>query len=216
MPLKKGTPAYEARLARRRAQRKINRLEKQKKETGIGTRTAMNLQLQINELKEGIKSTYQKVAGKRVRSAAEVVQNLRKLESYSPSVQTQRRNIQASRELSNATKPENAGTSKYSEGDVHIFFAATIRAWQGKPASERMQSIMEYYHVSDLGAFIDYVLEQNKLAREIYSGDVAAADVTDDSELYQEAAKKDSADKEKYDSLYMSFIMEITPRDVVL
>lgn len=216
MPLKKGTPAYEARLARRRAQRKINRIEKQMKDTGIGTRTAMNLQLQINELKEGIKSTYQKVAGKRVRSATEVSQNLRKLESYSPSVQTQRRNIQASRELSNATKPENAGTSKYSEGDVHIFFAATIRAWQGKPNSERMQSIMEYYHVSDLGAFIDYVLEQNKLARDIYSGDVAVDDITDDSELYQEASKKDSADKEKYPSLYMSFIMEITPRDVVL
>lgn len=216
MPLKKGTPAYEARLARRRAQRKINRLEKQKKDTGVGTRTAMNLQLQINELQEGIKSTYQKVAGKRVRSAAEVTQNLRKLESYSPSVQTQRRNIQASRELSNATKPEYAGTSKYTEGDVHIFFAATIRAWQGKPASERMQAIMEYYHVSDLGAFIDYVLKQNKLAREIYSGDVAVDDITDDSELYQEAAKKDSADKEKYDSLYMNFIMEITPRDVVL
>lgn len=216
MPLKKGTPAYEARLARRRAQRKINRIEKQMKDTGIGTRTAMNLQLQINELKEGIKSTYQKVAGKRVRSAAEVTQNLRKLESYSPSVQTQRRNIQASRELSNATKREYAGTSKYSEGDVHIFFAATIRAWQGKPNTERMQSIMEYYHVSDLGAFIDYVLEQNKLARDIYSGAVAVDDITDDSELYQEAAKKDSADKEKYPSLYMSFIMEITPRDVVL
>ena len=216
MPLKKGTTAYEARLARRRAQRKINRLEKQKKDIGIGTRTAMNLQLQINELEEGIKSTYQKVGGKRVRSAAEVSQNLRKLESYSPSVQTQRRNIQASRELSNATKPEYKGTSKYSEGDVHIFFAATIRAWQGKPNSERMQSIMEYYHVSDLGAFIDYVLEQNKLARDIYSGAVAVDDITDDSELYQEASKKDSADKEKYPSLYMSFIMEITPRDIVL
>lgn len=219
MPLKKGTPAYEARLARRRAQRKIDRLEKQKKETGIGTRTAMNLQMQINDLEMLKQRTYKKYESQKrvyIRSSDEILSSIKALNSYTPSEDVDRKNIQAMRELRLATKKDAIGPMKYSEGDVHIFFAATIRAWQGVKPEERGKAIMEYYGVSDLASFIDSVLDKNKLARDIYNGVVPASDIANDNELYQQASKQDSADKEKYPSLYMSYISEISSSDSLM
>lgn len=218
MPVKKGSVAYEARLARRRAQRKIKNLEKQLRDAGIGTRNSINIQAQINKIKDYITGTYQKVKGKTVRSANQVQANLKQLEVITPSVSTQRRNILAMYEISHAYEGFiGPRTRNYSEGEMHVFFAATIRAWQGLPKEQRGRAIMEYYNVSDLTAFIDKVIKENRLAIDIYNGKVMLDELSSESEeLYQESAARDTADSEKYDSLYMSYLVEATRAESVV
>lgn len=223
MPLKKGSVAYEARLARRRAQRKIDKLETQKKQAGVGTRHSMYLQTQINELKNSIAGTYQrkqKGLNQTVRSAEQVRANIRNINVYRPPQNIQRKNMAVMRELNKAGSQAYSTTAtkpKYSEGEMHIFYAATIRAWQGNPASERAAAIMQYYNVVDLEDFIAKVLERNDRAIKIYNGEMAIGDMLKDSqdELYGDFSIGDSADSEKYDALYMSYIVE-APRDLMV
>ena len=156
MPSKKGSIAYENRLARRRAQRAINRMEKEINAGSLSRTEAFQRRGEIAALREAIAETYIGRRGHEIRTQEEAqraAQSIVKKEYVKKAADTQAQNIQAIQEIGNTyyvdkvTKQHVQNPmSSYSEAEMRTFWRATQEMWDkpGVSREKRFEAIIKY------------------------------------------------------------------------
>lgn len=156
MPSKKGSIAYENRLARRRAQRAINRMEKELSSGELSRTEAFQRRGEITALREAMAGTYIGRRGHEIRTPEEAQQAAKSIvekEYVKTASDTQAQNIQAMQEIGNTyyvdkvTKQHVQNPmSSYSEAEMRTFWRATQDIWDrpGVSKEKRFDAIMQY------------------------------------------------------------------------
>lgn len=156
MPSKKGSIAYENRLARRRAQRAINRMEKELNSGELSRTEQFQRRGEIAALREAMAETYIGRRGHEIRTPEEAQRAARSIvekEYVKTASDTQAQNIQAMQEIGNTyyvdkvTKQHVQNPmSSYSEAEMRTFWRATQDIWDKPNVSRerRFDAIMEY------------------------------------------------------------------------
>lgn len=156
MPSKKGSIAYENRLARRRAQRAINRMEKELNSGELSRSERFQKRGEIAALKEAIAGTYIGQRGHEIRTQEEAQRAARSIverEYVREASDTQAQNIQVMQEISNTyyvdkvTKQHVQNPmSSYSEAEMRTFWRATQEIWDraGVSREQRFEAIIDY------------------------------------------------------------------------
>ena len=156
MPSKKGSIAYENRLARRRAQRAINRMQKELDSGSLSRAEAFQKRGEISALTELMAETYIGSRGREIRSQAEARKAARSIvekDYVKRASETQAQNIQAMQEIGNTyyvdkvTKQHVQNPmSSYSEAEMRTFWRATQDIWDkpGVSREKRFDAIINY------------------------------------------------------------------------
>ena len=156
MPSKKGSIAYETRLARRRAQRAINRMEKELSSGELSRSERFQRHGEIAALREAMAGTYIGRRGAEIRTQEEAQRAARSIverEYVRIASETQSQNIQAMQEISNTyyvdkvTKQHVQNPmSSYSEAEMRTFWRATQHIWDRPSVSreQRFEAIINY------------------------------------------------------------------------
>lgn len=156
MPSKKGSIAYENRLARRRAQRAINRMQKELDSGSLSRAEAFQKRGEISALTELMAETYIGSRGREIRSQAEAQRAARSIvekDYVKRASETQAQNIQAMQEIGNTyyvdkvTKQHVQNPmSSYSEAEMRTFWRATQDIWDKPSVSreKRFDAIINY------------------------------------------------------------------------
>lgn len=220
MPSKKGSIAYENRLARRRAQRALKRMQKELDSGALSRSESFNIRGAISALKESVAKTYIGRRGAEIRTPEEAQKAAKAIvekEYISKAKDTQAQNIQAMQEIANtyyvdkATKQHIQNPmSSYSEAEMRTFWRATQAIWDrsGVSRNKRFEAIAKYVadtqgiDVSqvDLREFIDAVLNDK------------AADV---AKWQREIEKKNAAKAAGVDELGPDETSEFSSEDIV-
>lgn len=156
MPSKKGSIAYENRLARRRAQRAINRMEKELNSGELSRSEAFQKRGEIAALREAIAGTYIGRRGHEIRTKEEAQRAARSIverEYVRIAADRQAQNIQVMQEISNTYYVDKVThqhvqnpMSSYSEAEMRTFWRATQEIWDRKdvPRDKRFEAIVKY------------------------------------------------------------------------
>ncbi len=156
MPSKKGSIAYENRLARRRAQRAINRMEKELNSGELSRSERFQKRGEIAALREAIAGTYIGRRGAEIRTKEEAQRAARSIverEYVRKASDTQAQNIQVMQEISNTYYVDKVThqhvqnpMSNYSEAEMRTFWKATQEIWDrpGVSREQRFEAIIEY------------------------------------------------------------------------
>ena len=186
----------EVRNLRRKAERRIADLKKQKKNANSAS-YKKQIQRDITRMREAIRSTrtYSTKTGKRIHSEAQVARGAEKLRSLIESfplrgVQQRNRsfamrlNMAGSRSFQGPTRnPERSlgeEMSGITSSQVKVFFRATQRAWDRPdvPVEHRLDAIIEHYKgeigSSDLQRIFKYVMSDQRNADVAKAKDIVA------------------------------------------
>lgn len=156
MPSKKGSIAYENRLARRRAQRAMKRIEKELSSGELSRAERFQRRGEYAALTEAVASTYIGRRGAEIRTAEEAQRAARSIverEYVRIASDTQSQNIQAMQEISNTyyvdkvTKQHVQNPmSSYSEAEMRTFWRATQHIWDRPNVTreQRFEAIIKY------------------------------------------------------------------------
>lgn len=156
MPSKKGSIAYENRLARRRAQRAMKRIEKELSSGELSRAERFQRRGEYAALTEAVASTYIGRRGAEIRTAEEAQRAARSIverEYVRIASDTQSQNIQAMQEISNTyyvdkvTKQHVQNPmSSYSEAEMRTFWRATQHIWDRPNVTreQRFEAIINY------------------------------------------------------------------------
>lgn len=156
MPSKKGSIAYENRLARRRAQRVMKRIEKELSSGELSRAERFQRRGEYAALTEAVASTYIGRRGAEIRTEEEAQRAARSIverEYVRIASDTQSQNIQAMQEISNTyyvdkvTKQHVQNPmSSYSEAEMRTFWRATQHIWDRPNVSreQRFEAIINY------------------------------------------------------------------------
>lgn len=156
MPSKKGSIAYENRLARRRAQRAINRMEKELSSGELSRSERFQRRGEIAALREAVAGTYIGRRGAEIRTAEEAQRAARSIverEYVRVASETQSQNIQVMQEISNTYYVDKITgqhvqnpMSSYSEAEMRTFWRATQDIWDrpGVAREQRFEAIINY------------------------------------------------------------------------
>lgn len=156
MPSKKGSIAYENRLARRRAQRVMKRIEKELSSGELSRAERFQRRGEYAALTEAVASTYIGRRGAEIRTAEEAQRAARSIverEYVRTASDTQSQNIQAMQEISNTyyvdkvTKQHVQNPmSSYSEAEMRTFWRATQHIWDRPNVTreQRFEAIINY------------------------------------------------------------------------
>lgn len=186
----------EVRNLRRKAERRIADLKKQKKNANSAS-YKKQIQRDITRMREAIRSTrtYSTKTGKRIHSEAQVARGAEKLRSLIESfplrgVQQRNRsfamrlNMAGSKSFQGPTRNQERTLGEEMSGitssQVKVFFRATQRAWDKPNISmeHRLDAIIEHYKgeigTSDLQRIFDYVLSDKRNADVAKAKDIVA------------------------------------------
>ena len=192
MPSKKGSIAYENRLARRRAQRAIGKLEKQLNSGALSRVEESQIKYKISAMREDIASTYIGRRGHEVQSREEAARAAERLSSRDydrEAVDVTARNVQAAKQIGNTyyvdkqTKQHvHNPLSDYTEGEMRTFWKATQAIWskEGVPRDRRFEAIINYAAAAqkinpeqvDLRELIDAIINANKAQTEAWNAEI--------------------------------------------
>lgn len=219
MPSKKGSIAYENRLARRRAQRAINRMEKELSSGELSRSERFQRRGEIAALTEAMASTYIGRRGAEIRTPEEAQRAARSIveRDYTRiAAETQSQNIQVMQEIANTyyvdkvTKQHVQNPmSSYSEAEMRTFWRATQHIWDRPSVSreQRFDAIINYVANAqgidatqvNLREFIDAIIEDK-------SADVAE---------WQREIEKKNARKASGADIGQDEIQEFSSEDIV-
>lgn len=190
MPSKKGSIAYENRLARRRMDRRIKRLQRDIESGSLTREEQFRARGEIREIRKFRSETYFKTETGERRSPREAQEAAASYDLgmyVQPAQSLADRNTQAAYEIGSTyyvdkvTKQHIQNpASRYTEGEMRTFFRATQRAWENASPDRRIEAIMSAYQADDLAALIELILSK-------YSNDVKRWD-----ELTKKAGKAKS------------------------
>lgn len=152
----------------RKAQRRIKAIKKLL-EASQSTAAQQRLKSQIDTYNSAIEATrtYSSKTGKKIRTQAEVSQNIDALSrineqnSQLVNVSAKARQLRANKatqkmiSMASSSKTENA--SPYTKTQVQIFYRATQKAWQNAPLEGRNQAILDYYGMTSLQEVFEQV-----------------------------------------------------------
>ena len=145
----------------RKAQRRINAIQHQL-ELAQTPAAQQRLRAKIDSYNSAIEATrtYSSETGKKIRTKAEVQQNIESLSRMNDQNAQLVRGSAMARQLrankvtekminmASSKKTENAST--YTEAQVHIFYRATQEAWQNVPLENRNQAILDAMGMTSL------------------------------------------------------------------
>lgn len=196
--------AYDARLAREKAQRRIRNLQAGIKSGKYRGQLQQEAQQQIKDLRRYMQQTRMKTkTGRTIKShdaafRREAVERLERMNvntSYAV-----RRSFDNMRYTTQQINLASAGLpSKYSKFETQVFYRATQEAWDkpGISIADRNKAIAEHYHVSDFGAFVDKVLDMNRDLIRRYEANEAGQQ-QDYNEFEERLREGDNSDDVKY------------------
>lgn len=156
MPSKKGSIPYENRLARRRAQRAMKRIEKELSSGELSRAERFQRRGEYAALTEAVARTYIGRRGAEIRTAEEAQRAARSIverEYVRIASDTQSQNIQVMQEISNTyyvdkvTKQHVQNPmSSYSEAEMRTFWRATQHIWDRPNVTreQRFEAIINY------------------------------------------------------------------------
>lgn len=192
MPSATGSIAYENRLARRRAQRAISKLEKQLNSGALSRAEESQVRYKISAMREDIAATYIGRRGHEVQSREEAAKAAERLSSRDydrEAVDVTARNVQAAKQIGNTyyvdkqTKQHVQNPlSDYTEGEMRTFWKATQDIWdkKGVARDRRFEAIINYAAAAqkinpeqvDLRELIDAILNANKAQTEAWNAEI--------------------------------------------
>lgn len=181
MPSKKGSIAYENRLARRRAERAIKRMEKELNSGSLSRTERFRRLGEITALKELKATTYIGRRGAEIRTpeeAQKAARSIVKREYVEIAADLQAQNLQAMHEIANTyyvdkvTKQHVQNPmSSYSEAEMRTFWRVTQNIWDRKGVSieKRFDAIAQYVADAEgisasevnMRELIDAIIEKN-------------------------------------------------------
>ena len=82
----------------------------------------------------------------------------------------------------------SGGTSRYSKEETKIFYAATKRAWEGKPQGTWNEAIMEYYGVDTLEEAWDLVFNTDEAKKALQKARQNQQPISSESDLQDGSA----------------------------
>lgn len=198
------TKAQEYARERRRAKAYIKVLQK----TSKSTKTALGrgaIKRTINELNKAIAASYrgsgmsQEDAVKRMRAI--VAQRGGKTKQNEAANRAFQRQIG----LASRGHKSSLGKGDIARGKVSIFYAATQRMWEGRPATERNKIIMSKLGVRTLAEAYQMVMKKQEDALEMLKSNVSAVEDTEANRLFRESIVDDF----NTSSDYIAFVNEI-------
>lgn len=231
MPYKKGGEAYKRSLERKKAKRRIARLEKELMKSGKDKERTL-YEKQINTLREQISRTYErnpltyKATGYTHDELTIATRNLSRTNTATEISRTRqgRSNFLTQQEINAAESYSMIGprSGEFSREEISIFYRATQEAWEGRGNDvNRNKLILEYYGKEDLRDFIREVLDINKKAIEVAEKDYGFP-LSGEEQLAQdgETDRDKSADYLSYvvsPSQYeaMQSYIEVPPLDIL-
>lgn len=216
MPSKKGTVAYEARNARRQADRwikSLSKIEADKSGTTLNERAAAH-QL-ITELKKQKGLTYQlthkpnQKEQDKIKQASAVIRSLASSASMSKGKHGAS-NLFTQQQINIASRRherQEDNTSIYTKEEVKVFYRSTQRIWQqpGELVDTHSinKKIMNALGTKSLKEAFDIVIshpQNQKVLEQIRLGKMRKSDMTKEQlELYEKLREKDTSD---YDQRY--------------
>lgn len=200
MPSKKGSIAYENRLARRRMDRRIARLEKEISSGSLTRAQQFEKRGEIAAIQKLRSESYftTKTGESRAKEVAREAVRSFDREVYRESAQSlANRNAQAVREISSTYYVDPVSkehiqnpTSSYTEAEMRTFFRVTQRAWENAPAERRIEAIMEVYGADDLRSLIELILNRHQEEVKEWAQEIQTKSQTKDE---HEISKQDEA-----------------------
>lgn len=127
---------------RRKAQRRISRLEASfKKATTASEKRQISKSIQNYQNIVESTYTYSPKTGKRIRNANEVSENLKTLKVQNQAAgvffkEAPRSDLLTKIEINKASSRETESASEYTASQVHIFYRETMKYWQDASAGE--------------------------------------------------------------------------------
>lgn len=179
--------------ARRRAKRK---LERELKKSNKNQQTIDNLRAEIE----------QSYATKQGEYLIDIESFERRSRTYTQSYERKdrasiaRKNDMMRYEINQAS---SGGTSKYSKEETKIFYAATKRAWEGKPQGTWNEAIIEYYGVDTLEEAWDLVFNTDEAKKALQKARQNQQPISSESDL------QDGSTDEKEDIGSPDYIKEL-------
>lgn len=219
MPSKKGSIAYENRLARRRAQRAINRMQKELDSGSLSRAEAFQKRGEISALREAMAETYIGQRGHEIRSQAEAQRAARSIvekEYVKRASDTQAQNIQAMQEIGNTyyvdkvTKQHVQNPmSSYSEAEMRTFWRATQDIWDkpGIARERRFDAIVKF--VADAQGIAPSDVNLRELI------DAIISDKTSDVDAWQSEIERESMRKASGRDVGEDEMAEFSSEDIV-
>lgn len=219
MPSKKGSIAYENRLARRRAQRAINRMQKELDSGSLSRAEAFQKRGEISALKELMAETYIGSRGREIRSQAEARKAARSIvekDYVKRASETQAQNIQAMQEIGNTyyvdkvTKQHVQNPmSSYSEAEMRTFWRATQDIWDkpGIARERRFDAIVKF--VADAQGIAPSDVNLRELI------DAIISDKTSDVDAWQSEIERESMRKASGRDVGEDEMAEFSSEDIV-
>lgn len=200
MPSKKGSIAYENRLARRRMDRRIARLEKEISSGSLTRAEQYTRRGEIAEIQKLRSESYftTRTGESRAKEVAQEAVRSFDREVYRESAQSlANRNTQAAIEIGSTYFIDPVSkehiqnpASSYTEAEMRTFFRVTQRAWEKAAPDRRIEAIMEAYGADDLRELIDLILGKHQEDVKQWAQEIQTKTRTKDE---SEIAKQDEA-----------------------
>ncbi len=217
------TVGYRAELERKKTATRIRALENILANEKLERNSRKKFENMVDEMRAVSDETRTYKDGKRIvgRSQEDIEAALSRLTELNESATVytgdRRRGFLFTQNQLNMASVDAEG-SVYTKAEAKIFYRATQKAWQreGIGEHERNEAILQYYGRTNLAAFVEEVLNMNKLAND-------AAKVLDerrkhdsDDEDTEEAQRNDTSDGEKGSPTYMTLVITMEEYDTYI
>lgn len=220
---KRKTVGYRAELERKKTATRIRALENILANENLERNSRKKFENMVDEMRAASDETRTYKDGKRIvgRSQEDIEAALSRLTELNESATVytgdRRRGFLFTQNQLNMASVDAEG-SVYTKAEAKIFYRATQKAWQREGIGEhaRNEAILQYYGRTNLAAFVEEVLNMNKLAND-------AAKVLDerrkhdsDDEDTEEAQRNDTTDGEKGSPPYMTLVITMEEYDTYI
>ena len=210
---KRDTLGYQAQLLRKKAQRRIARLEAVIESESTPKRVRARAESQVREMREAMESTRQRSAtGKRYtdRTQTQIREGVSRLEESLKGVAARQKVYESNLEVTQheLNRASVGAASVYTKEEAKIFYRATQKIWQREGIGEHDRNIAILDHYNSirkenglspltLDQIVDYVLEANRDLKEQQSVSPQEPMTPEQEEFYKQAQRTDSEDHEK-------------------
>lgn len=209
---KASAKAREADKLRKRAKRAKARLEKDLASGKIkaGSEKAKTAQRLVGSLEKTISQSYADKGGKRQysekaqKAIAKGAETAERLKGTKGKDLTARRNRMMETKLNNAGKTD--AFSSISHAEAQMFYRATQELWQGLPASEYNNAIVQKLGAADLQEAYNMIMNRDDVKAALRNEGVDVEGYTDENESFYRDEDLEDRDKKS-----PTFVAQFTP-----
>lgn len=227
MPVRKGTLGYESKLARAKAKRAINRLQKIVDSNATRDEKAA-ARASIYAFQREVKATYQPKGKLTAKQRTVIEEANARVSSLAESARIATgkygaANLHTQWEINEASKKRELGEqnpSRYTKAQVKVFYKVTQRIWQntdGSPTNmhDVNKRIMKYFGTQSLETAFERALSseaaKKALAVAQAEEDGLGSLTEEERALYEEAGYGDNEDSDKGSPSYLTGLVQFDP-----